>query len=97
MNKSTPFEKKFRGYNLNATLLKKLYLDAKHKISQYIKSGGFYTYSNLREDIINPYFISNEYKMKELSDDEISFYFVAGLEFANKFKNKNSKEDNDEK
>jgi len=96
MNKSMPFEKKLRGYNLNAELLKKLYLEAKHKISQFIKTGGFYTYKNLREEVINEYFFKNEHKLLELTDDQLSFYFVAGLEFATQFKNENSNEDEDE-
>lgn len=96
MNKNTPFEKKFKGYNLNASLIKKLYLEAKDKISQFIRRGGFYTYKNLREKYINEYFFKNEHKLSELTDDQLSFYFVAGLEFANQFKNKNSKEDNND-
>lgn len=95
MNNSTPFEKKLRGYNLNAEILKKLYLEAKHKISQFIRNGGFYTYQNLREEVICKYFLKNEHKLSELTDDQLSFYFVAGLEFASQFKNENSIEEKD--
>jgi CRISPR-associated protein Csh1 len=96
MNRATPFEKKFKGYHLNAELIKKLYLDAKSKISQFARQSGFYTYQNLREKYINPYFILNEHKLRNFTDDQLSFYFVAGLELANEFKNNNQKEDNHE-
>lgn len=80
---NTPFEKKLRGYNLSAELLKNIYTEALNKISQY---QGFYAYSNLRE-FIDHFFILNIYKVNRISNNELSFYFVAGLEFGNQFKN----------
>jgi len=80
---NTPFEKKLRGYNLSAELLKNIYTEALNKISQY---QGFYAYSNLRE-FIDQYFILNVHKIHKISNNELSFYFVAGLEFGNQFKN----------
>jgi len=84
---NTPFEKKLKGYNLNADLIKNIYLEALQKISQY---QSFYAYSNLRE-FINEYFILNTHKINKLSNNELSFYFVAGLEFGSQFKNKEEK------
>ena len=85
---NTPFEKKLRGYNLSAELLQSVYVEALNKISQY---QGFYAYSNLRE-FIDQYFILNIHKVHKISNNELSFYFVAGLEFGNQFKNIEVKE-----
>lgn len=86
---NTPFEKKLKGYNLSAELLKNVYIEALNKISQY---QGFYAYSNLRE-FIDHYFILNIHKIHKISNNELSFYFVAGLEFGNQFKNIEIKEE----
>jgi len=85
---NTPFEKKLRGYNLSAELLKSIYIETLSKLSQY---QGFYAYGNLRE-FIDEYFILNSHCLNEISNNELSFYFVAGLEFGNKFKSKKEKE-----
>lgn len=81
---NTPFEKKLRGYNLNPDLLKNIYVETLSKLSQY---QGFYAYGNLRE-FIDTYFILNSHHLNKISNNELSFYFVAGLEFGNKFKTK---------
>ena len=80
---NTPFEKKLKGYNLSAEILKNIYMEALSKISQY---QNFYAYSNLRE-FIDHYFVLNIYKVNKISNNELSFYFVSGLEFGNQFKN----------
>lgn len=85
---NTPFEKKLRGYNLNAELLKSIYVETLNKLSQY---QGFYAYGNLRE-FVDEYFILNSHHLNKISNNELSFYFVAGLEFGNKFKSKKEKE-----
>ncbi|WP_181305989.1 TIGR02556 family CRISPR-associated protein [Rufibacter sp. XAAS-G3-1] len=81
---NTPFEKKLRGYNLSADLLKSIYIETLSKLSQY---QGFYAYGNLRE-FVDEYFILNSHLLNKISNNELSFYFVAGLEFGNKFKSK---------
>lgn len=81
---NTPFEKKLKGYNLNAELLKNVYLEALSKISQY---QNFFAYINLRE-FIDEYFLRNIEKVNRISNNELSFFFVAGIEFGNQFKNK---------
>lgn len=80
--KNTPFEKKLKGYNLNADLLKSVYMEALNKIAQY---QNHYTYSELRE-FINHYFLLNIDKINKISNNELSFYFVAGVEFGSQFK-----------
>lgn len=85
---NTPFEKKLRGYNLSADLLKSVYVETLSKLSQY---QGFYAYGNLR-DFVDEYFILNSHLLNKISNNELSFYFVAGLEFGNKFKTKKEQE-----
>lgn len=79
---ATPFEKKLRGYHLSAEHLKKVYTEALDKINQY---KGFSAYHNLRT-LVNQYFLLNASQLNALSNDELSFYFVAGLELGNDFK-----------
>ena len=86
---NTPFEKKLKGYNLSADILKSIYIEALNKISQY---QGFYAYANLRE-FIDQHFILNIHKVNKISNNELSFYFVSGLEFGNQFKNTEAKEE----
>jgi len=78
---NTPFEKKLRGLNINADHIKKLYIEALEKLSQYLSSGA---YQDLRE-FIAKYFITNSYLLSKMSNDEISFYFVSGMEIAKSF------------
>lgn len=86
---NTPFENKLRGYKLNPELLMQVYTEALDKIQKYQKS--FYIYSDLR-DIVSQYFILKQQEMNIMSNNELSFYFVAGLEMGRKFKNE--KEEN---
>jgi len=85
---NTPFEKKLRGYNLSPDLLKSIYVETLSKLSQY---QGFYAYGNLRE-FVDEYFFLNSHLLSKISNNELSFYFVAGLEFGNKFKSKKEQE-----
>jgi CRISPR-associated protein Csh1 len=84
---STPFEKKLRGYHLNVDLIKNIYVEALEKIGQYL---GFYAYGNLRS-FINEYFVLKSNLLNKMSNNELSFYFVAGLELGNKFKTEKEK------
>lgn len=83
---NTPFEKKLKGYNLNPDILKNVYLEALEKINNY---ASFYAYQGLRS-YINEYFTLNSHKLGQISNNELSFYFVAGLEFGNQFKTQKS-------
>ncbi|VAW18233.1 CRISPR-associated protein, Csh1 family [hydrothermal vent metagenome] len=85
---NTPFENKLRGYKLNPELLIQVYTEALDKIQKYQKS--FYVYSDLRE-IINQYFVVKQQEMNTMSNNELSFYFVAGIEIGRKFKNDKEK------
>ncbi|NRB54016.1 MAG: TIGR02556 family CRISPR-associated protein [Saprospiraceae bacterium] len=85
---NTPFEKKLKGYNLNADHLKNIYLEALEKLSQY---SSFHAYQPLR-NIINEYFVLNSHRLHQYSNNELSFYFVSGLEFGNQFKTSNENE-----
>jgi len=88
---NTPFENKLRGYKLNPELLIQVYTEALDKIQKYQKS--FYVYSDLRE-IVSQYFVIKQQDMNGMSNNELSFYFVAGLEMGRKFKNE--KEENNQ-
>ncbi|MCE1169377.1 MAG: type I-B CRISPR-associated protein Cas8b/Csh1 [Sphingobacteriia bacterium] len=81
---NTPFENKLRGYKLNPELLMQVYTEALDKIQKYQKS--FYVYGDLR-DVISQYFITKKQDMCLLSNNELSFYFVAGIEMGRRFKN----------
>ncbi|MBA7518134.1 hypothetical protein ES705_10200 [subsurface metagenome] len=87
---NTPFENKLRGYKLNPELLKYVYIEALAKIEAY---QSFYVYEDLRQ-IINRYFIVNSNKLNALSNNELSFYFVAGLELGKTFKHEKEKINN---
>ena len=80
---NTPFENKLRGYKLNPELLMNVYTEALDKIQKYQKS--FYVYTDLRE-ILNRYFIINSHDLSKMTNNEISFYFVSGLELGKQFK-----------
>ncbi|MCW0484169.1 TIGR02556 family CRISPR-associated protein [Gaoshiqia sediminis] len=81
---NTPFENKLRGYKLNPELLMQVYTEALDKIQKYQKN--FYIYGDLRE-VISHYFVTKKQELVSLSNNELSFYFVAGLEMGRKFKN----------
>jgi len=79
---NTPFENKLRGYKLNPELLMNVYTEALDKIQKY---QNFYTYQELR-NIISNNFVMKSNELKKLSNNELSFYFVAGLELGKEFK-----------
>lgn len=81
--KNTPFENKLRGYKLNPEVIMNVYTEALDKIQKYLKT--FYVYTDLRE-VINRYFIVHSGELAKMTNNEISFYFVAGLEIGKKFK-----------
>ena len=81
--KNTPFENKLRGYKLNPELLMQVYTEALDKIQKYQKS--FFIYNDLRE-IINKNFVLKTPDLAKMTNNELSFYFVAGLEMGKQFK-----------
>jgi CRISPR-associated protein Csh1 len=78
-----PFENKLKGYKLNSEILMKVYTEALDKIQKYQKNN--YVYTELRE-IISNYFILKTHELKKMTNNELSFYFVAGLEMGKQFK-----------
>ncbi len=78
-----PFENKLRGYKLSPELLMNVYAEALDKIQKYQKNN--YVYSDLRE-IINRKFILKSSELNRMTNNELSFYFVAGLEMGKQFK-----------
>ena len=79
---NTPFEKKLRGLNLSGNDLQRIFIDSINKINQYTS---IYAYKDLR-GLITETFAVNFSKVKNLPNQEISFYFVSGLELGRKFK-----------
>lgn len=86
---STPFEKKLKGYNLSVADLSRLYTETLDKLRQYDSSGA---YAELREQVL-PKFVLNKHNPDHVSKNELSLYFVAGLELAAQFKEKSEKAD----
>ena len=91
---NTPFENKLKGLNLNHESIKSIYVEALEKLSQYNKGFFVKVYTDLRS-FINQHFTLNAHKLAKLSNNEISFYFVAGMEFGNKFKSISQPENQD--
>lgn len=88
---STPFEKKLKGYDLSMSELTRLYSETLDKLRQYDASGA---YPELREQVL-PKFFLNKHNPENVSKNELSLYFVAGLELAGQFKDKTKKENQD--
>lgn len=88
---STPFEKKLKGYDLSLEDLLGIYQQALDKLRQYDSSG---VYPKLREEIL-PKFLLNKHNPNRVSKNELSLYFVTGLEWAGKFKD-STKENEEE-
>ena len=78
-----PFESKLKGYKLNSEILMNVYTEALSKVQKYQKNN--YVYTELR-DIINHYFIVQSSALSKMTNNELSFYFVAGLEMGKQFK-----------
>lgn len=88
LNNSTPFDKKLKGLNINHEALSSIYMEALNKLSQYkFKGSNFHlqVYADLR-NFISEYYTLQAFKLAKVSNNEISFYFVAGLEMGNKFR-----------
>ena len=88
LNGNTPFEKKLKGLNLNHEALIGIYVEALNKLSQFkYGNSNFFiqVYIELRE-FISDHFTLEAHKLSKISNNELSFYFVAGLEMGTKFK-----------
>lgn len=84
--KATPFRIKLKGLKLDEKEIKSLLPEIQNKLEEYGKN-----YYRTLEQIISNYFISSGNSWK-LTNDEISFYFVLGMNLSNKFKSKKEEE-----
>jgi len=84
--KAKPFRVKLKGLKLDEKEIKALLPEIQNKLEEYGKN-----YYKQLESIISDYFVSagNEWK---LTTDEISFYFVLGMNLSYKFKSKKEEE-----
>jgi CRISPR-associated protein Csh1 len=83
--KATPFRIKLKGLNLDEKQVKKLLPEIQNKLEEYGKN-----YYQKLESIISKYFITAGNNW-EMSNDEISFYFVLGMNLSDLFKSENEK------
>jgi len=74
---------------LNKNIVKRIYTEAINKLNEYNKN-----YYKELEYLIGMYMLSEE-SQKNVSDDEISFYFVLGMSLA-RFFNEEKKDGEDE-
>jgi CRISPR-associated protein Csh1 len=86
--KATPFRTKLHGLKMNEALIKRLLPDIQNKLEEYGKN-----YYRDLESIIAHHFVLAGVNWKEV-DDELSFYFVLGMDMHKLFKN--AKEDEEQ-
>lgn len=79
--KATPFRAKLRGLKMNEALIKRLLPEIQNKLDEYGKN-----YYRDLERIIANHFVLSGVDWKEV-DDELSFYFVLGMDLHKLFKN----------
>ncbi|MDD4526518.1 MAG: TIGR02556 family CRISPR-associated protein [Candidatus Margulisbacteria bacterium] len=80
---STPFKSKLNGLKLDEKYIKKLLPEIINKLEEYDKN----YYKDL-ETIISKYMLESTFDM---TNDEISFYFVMGMNLAKEFRNEKEK------
>ena len=83
---ATPFRAKLKGLKLDEKAIKKLLPEIQNKLEEYGKN-----YYKTLESLIASYFVSAGNGWK-LTNDEISFYFVLGMNLSDKFKSKKGEE-----
>lgn len=79
--KATPFRSKLRGLKMNEVLIKRLLPEIQNKLDEYGKN-----YYRDLEQIIANHFVLSGVDWEEV-DDELSFYFVLGMDLHKLFKN----------
>lgn len=79
--KATPFRTKLHGLKMNESLIKKLLPEIQNKLEEYDMN-----YYRQLEEIISNHFVSSGINWNE-GDDELSFYFVLGMDLHKLFKN----------
>jgi len=86
--KATPFRTKLHGLKMNEALIKRLLPDIQNKLEEYGKN-----YYKELESIIAQYFVNSGTNWRE-TDDELSFYFVIGMDMQKLFKNEKEDDQN---
>ena len=81
-----PFRPRLKGLKLDEKQVKKLLLEAQNKLDEYGKN-----YYGKLESIISGYLVSSGDNWK-MTNDEISYYFVLGMNLAYLFKSENKEE-----
>ncbi len=87
--KATPFRKQLNSLKLSPAYIRKLYPQIIEKLEQYDKN----YYRELETTISD---ILLRAKLEQLSNDEISFYFVTGMTLEKKFKKENEDKSQEE-
>jgi CRISPR-associated protein Csh1 len=85
--KATPFRTKLHGLKMNQALIKRLFPEIQNKLEEYGKN-----YYRDLESIIAQHFILAGETWNE-TDDELSFYFVLGMDMQKLFKNEKEDEE----
>jgi CRISPR-associated protein Csh1 len=77
---SRPFYSRLNGLKLDKSLVKRIFAEAINKLNEYDKN-----YYKELEYLVGMYMLGEEAE-KNISNDEISFYFVLGMTLAKHFK-----------
>lgn len=84
---ATPFRPRLNGLKINKKVLMRIYTEAINKLEEYKKN-----YYEQLEKMIADYVLASD--LDEISNNELSFYFVTGMNQAGKFQfDKKNKED----
>jgi CRISPR-associated protein Csh1 len=86
---SKPFYSRLNGLKLDKNIVKRIYTEAINKLNEYNKN-----YYKELEYLIGMYMLGEE-SQRNISNDEISFYFVLGMSLAKHF-NEEKKDGEDE-
>lgn len=88
--KATPFRTKLRGLKLNEPLIKRLLPEIQNKLEEYEEN-----YYRGLETLIAEHFVSSGTNWEE-TDNELSFYFVLGMNMHKLFRNATEEQKNGE-
>lgn len=86
---AAPFRKRLNGLRLNKDLVQRVFTEAREKLEQYGKNYYLELEQNIAELMIDG-------GMEKLSNDEISFFFTLGMSLNKKFKDSNTKDQDDQ-
>ncbi|WP_273319735.1 TIGR02556 family CRISPR-associated protein [Vallitalea guaymasensis] len=86
---SKPFYNRLNGLKLNEKLVKRILTEVINKLNEYDKN-----YYVELETLISEYFINANFNA--ISDDEMSYFFVLGMNLADKFNTKENKTSDEE-